>query len=173
MRTVSLPGVLLAAALLSACVAPALVLPSASQLMFNLLKPLVGLDPNVVHLYDQPLIRNRMVTLLGPHYDTALTLLRTADTIQREGMLFYVVSRYTPIPELADRAGLVWNGETNQMAVAIMRGDGVQVFREVVAARVDDARDAALAGVTPTWPSVMRDWFAPPTPAPAGTPSMP
>jgi hypothetical protein len=173
MRTVSLPGVLLAAALLSACVAPALVLPSASQLMFNLLKPLVGLDPNVVHLYDQPLVRNRMVALLGPHYDTALSLLRTADTIEREGMLFYVVSRYTPVPELAERAGLVWNGETNQMAVAILRGDGVQVFREIVDERVEAVRDEAVAAVTPTWPAVMQGWFEATTGIPAGAPAVP
>ncbi|MEQ8659926.1 MAG: hypothetical protein RLW62_03855 [Gammaproteobacteria bacterium] len=160
MRIASLSGILLAAALLGACVAPALVLPSASQLMFNLLKPLVGLDPNVVRLYDQPLVRNRMVALLGTHYDTARTLLETADTIQREGALFYVVSRFTPIPDIAAGAGLVWNGETNQMAVAILKGDGVQVFEEVVTRRVQAAEDAAVAAVTPTWPGVMQAWFA-------------
>ncbi|MEQ8231321.1 MAG: hypothetical protein RLW61_20220 [Gammaproteobacteria bacterium] len=159
MRTVSLPGILLAAALLGACVAPTLVLPSASQLMFNLLKPLVGLDPNAVGLYDQPLVRNRMVALLGPHYDTALALLRTADTIEREGALFYVVSRFTPIPELAERAGLVWNAETNQMAVAILRGDGVQVFHEFVARRAQEAEAAVMDAVTPTWPRAMQGWL--------------
>lgn len=173
MRTASLPAIVLAAALLGACAAPVLVLPSASQLMFNLLKPLVGLDPNVVHLYDQPLVRNRMIALLGPHYDSALTLLRTADTIQREGMLFFVVSRYTPIPDVAARAGLVWNGDTNQMAVAILRGDGVQVFQELVQRRVQAAQEQTVAAVTPSWPGVMQAWFETATGAPATSPSMP
>ena len=33
--------------------------------MWALLKPLVGLDPNDVGLFEQPLIKNRMQELLG------------------------------------------------------------------------------------------------------------
>ena len=182
MRSRSLAAIL--ALLLTACV-PALVMPSTTQLMLALLRPLVGLDPNAVNLYEQPLIKSRMTALLGEHYTTALTLLRTADALQREGPLFFVVSRYTPVPELAERAGLVWNADTNQMAVAILRGDGAQVFSEVVQRRVaaiedkaveatietavDTAVDTAVSGVAPRWPTVMQAWLETATGDPPAT----
>ena len=134
--------------------------------MWALLKPLVGLDPNVVNLYEQPLIKNRMTALLGPHYDTALTLLRTADQLQQEGPLFFVVSRFTPIPEIASRAGLVWNSDSNRMAAALVSGEGVQVFSEALghaieerAAAADTAVKAAVQEVV--WPAVMQAWVRP------------
>ena len=153
-------GLRLAAAclLLSGCFAPAMLMPSPASLMWALLKPLVGLDPNVVHLYDQPLIRDRMTALLGPNYDTALALLKTADQLQQEGPLFFVVSRFTPIPEVAEKAGLVWNKDTNQMAVAILKGDGVQVFAEAVQQQAVSEADAALTAAVPVWPVVMQAW---------------
>ena len=172
MRVRTYCGALLAAGLLVACV-PALVMPSTTQLMLALLKPLVGLDPNVVNLYEQPLIKSRMTALFGAHYDTAITVLKTADELQREGPLFFVVSRYTPIPDLAERVGLVWNAETNQMAAAVVRGDGVEVFSEFVQNKVQTAEqavvDAALDRVTPAWPAPMQPWFDPAaTPPPGG-----
>jgi hypothetical protein len=150
---------------LAGCVLP--ILPSPSQLMWALLKPLVGLDPNVVNLYEQPLIKNRMTALLGPHYDTTLTLLRTADQLQQEGPLFFVVSRFTPIPDLAKRAGLVWNSDTNRMAAALMRGDGVQVFTEALGDAIEErataAAETAVQGAVQdvVWPTVMQAWVRP------------
>lgn len=144
--------------LLSACLAPAMLMPSPAQLMWALLKPMVGLDPNIVHLYDQPLVRDRMTALLGPNYDTALQLLKTADQLQQQGPLFYVVSKFTPIPEIAEKAGLVWNADTNQMAVAILKGDGVQVFSEAVKSRATDEANAAMTAAVPVWPTVMQAW---------------
>ena len=143
---------------LSGCLAPALLMPSPAQLMWALLKPLVGLDPNVVHLYDQPLIRDRMTALLGPNYDTALQLLKTADQLQQQGPLFFVVSKFTPIPEVAEKAGLVWNADTNQMAVAMLKGDGLQVFSEAVQRKATDEANAAVTSVVPVWPTVMQAW---------------
>ncbi|HMV70625.1 MAG TPA: hypothetical protein PKZ77_03405 [Pseudomonadales bacterium] len=138
-------------ALLGGCLAPAMLLPSSSQLMWALLTPLVGFDPNRVNLFEQPVLRNRMVALLGEHYDPTMRLLRTANELRREGPLFYVVSRYTPIPEIADKAGLVWNSDTNQLAVALLKGDVTQVLSERVEAAVDErvaaVRDATLEGV--------------------------
>lgn len=59
-----------------------------------------------------------------------------------------MVSRYTPIPEIADKAGLVWNSDTNQLAVASLKGDVTQVLSERVEAAVDErvaaVRDATL-----------------------------
>lgn len=144
--------------MVSACFAPAMLMPSPAQLMWAMLKPLVGLDPNVVHLYDQPLIRDRMTALLGPHYDTALSLLKTADQLQQQGPLFFVVSKFTPVPELAEKAGLVWNADTNQMAVALLKGDGVQVFSEAVQRKASDEANAAMTSVVPVWPAVMQAW---------------
>lgn len=67
-------------ALLGGCLAPAMLLPSSSQLMWALLTPLVGFDPNRVNLFEQPVCpRNRMVALLGKHYDPTMRLLRTAN----------------------------------------------------------------------------------------------
>ncbi|MGL6011370.1 MAG: hypothetical protein ACRC0J_07640, partial [Shewanella oncorhynchi] len=67
------------ALMLNACVAPLLLMSPQGQLMWALLKPLVGLDPNDVGLFEQPLIKNRMQELLGKNYDTTLSLLKTAD----------------------------------------------------------------------------------------------
>ena len=146
-------------------------MPSSSQLMWALLKPLVGFDPNEVNLFEQPIVRNRMVALLGPNYDTTMQLLRTANELRKEGPLFYVVSRYTPVPEMAQKAGLVWNSETNQMAVALMKGDVTEVFAEKIeamagaqVARAEDAArdkvDATVQGVIPAWPAEM-SWVNP------------
>ncbi|MGE6109736.1 hypothetical protein [Aeromonas sobria] len=135
--------------MLSACVAPLLMMGPSSQLMWALLKPLVGFDPNEVNLFEQPLIKDRMTALLGPNYDTTVALLKTAGELQQEGPLFYVVSRYTPVPDLAQKAGLVWNSDTNQMAVKLLKGDAVEVFGE------------QLGQVTPSWPSEMSGWQTP------------
>ncbi|MGY4025471.1 hypothetical protein ACW5WQ_05845 [Aeromonas rivuli] len=132
--------------MLSACVAPLLLMGPSSQLMWALLKPLVGFDPNEVNLFEQPLIKDRMTALLGPNYDTTVALLKTAGELQQEGPLFYVVSRYTPVPDMAQKAGLVWNSDTNQMAVKLLKGDVVEVFGE------------QLGQMTPSWPSEMDGW---------------
>jgi len=169
--------------LLSGC----LLLPSQTDLMLALLRPLVGFDPNTVNLFEQPIIHKRMTTLLGPHYDNTMRLLRTANTIQREGALFYVVSRYTPIPTLAQKAGLVWNADTNQMAIGLLKGDSAQIYYEVVEQRIavtvaeageaveqrvdeekakaeqriDETVGGALRQVMPIWPQDIAAWLHP------------
>ncbi|MDZ7869651.1 MAG: hypothetical protein U5L02_10745 [Rheinheimera sp.] len=97
--------IVIMACVLTQCVAPALLLAPQGQLMWALLKPLVGLDPKEANLFKQPLIQSRLEPLLGSHYAGAVQLLETADKIQQEGPLFYVVSKYTPVPELAEKAG--------------------------------------------------------------------
>ncbi len=175
-----LAGALLVA-LLGGCLAPAMLLPSSSQLMWALLTPLVGFDPNRVNLFEQPLLRNRMVALLGERYEPTMRLLRTANELRREGPLFYVVSRYAPISEITDKAGMVWNSDTNQLAVALLKGDAAEVLSERIEAAVDgrvaaareatlervegaveDARDGAASvareaatTVLPVWPAAM------------------
>ena len=138
---------------LGACVAPALLLSPQSQLMWALLKPMVGLDPNEMNLLEQPLIKNRMQPLLGEHYDTAVTLLKTADKVQQEGPLFYLVSNHTPIPQLAEKAGFVWNSETNQMAVMLVSGGAPMVFAEQL--------NNQAAKVVPSWPVDLADYADP------------
>lgn len=139
--------------LLAGCVAPALLLSPQGQLMWALLKPLVGLDPNEMNLLEQPLIKNRMQPLLGEHYDTAVTLLKTADKLQQEGPLFYLVSNHTPIPQLAEKAGFVWNSETNQMAVMLVSGGAPQIFAEQL--------NNQAAKVVPSWPADLADYADP------------
>ncbi len=73
--------------MLSACVAPLLMMSPTSQLMWALLKPLVGFDPNEANLFEQPLIKDRMTAMLGPNYDSTMQLLKTANELQQEGPL--------------------------------------------------------------------------------------
>lgn len=135
---------------LSACVAPLLMMSPTSQLMWALLKPLVGFDPNEVNLFEQPLIKERMTDILGPNYDSTMQLLKTANELQQEGPLFYVVSRYAPVPDVAKQAGMVWNSQTNQLSVLLQKGDGTtQAFGE------------NLADTAPLWPTTMQDWQNP------------
>ena len=141
------------ALMLNACVAPLLLMSPQGQLMWALLKPLVGLDPNDVGLFEQPLIKNRMQELLGKNYDTTLSLLKTADKIQQEGPLIYLVSTYTPVPEMAEKAGLVWNSDTNQMAVMLMKGGAPSVFSEQFSNQAQK--------LVPSWPKELADYTDP------------
>jgi hypothetical protein len=160
MTTSCLPKVLVLRAwylavifLLSGCIAPALLFSPQGQLMWALLKPLVGLDPNEVNLFEQPLIKNRMQSLLGENYDTTVSLLKTANEIQQEGPLFYLVSRHTPIPLLAEKAGFVWNADTNQMAVLLVTGGAPQIFAEHINKQAEQ--------LIPSWPKELADYADP------------
>ncbi len=139
---------------LNACAAPLLLLSPQGQLMWALLKPLVGLDPKEVNLLKQPIIESRMAPLLGEHYTTAVALLDTANEIQQQGPLYYLVSNYTPVPELAEKAGLVWNAETNQMAVMLITGGSPTVFAEQVL-------NQQMEQVVPTWPKELVQYTDP------------
>lgn len=146
MRLMPLLRVACLSLMLSACVAPLLMSP-ASQLMGALLTPLVGFDPNEVDLFEQPLIKERMVAVLGPDYDNTMQLLRTANELRQEGPLFYVLSRYSPVPEVASQAGMVWNAQNNLLSVMLQQpGGGTRTFGE------------GQAGTTPTWPGAMQAW---------------
>ncbi|WP_372870221.1 hypothetical protein [Shewanella sp.] len=142
---------------LQACVAPMLLLSPQSQLLWAVLKPLVGLDPNQVNLLEQPMIKSRLEPMLGEHYGTAVKLLQTANELQQEGPLFYMVSRYTPVPEMAEKAGFVWNSDTNQMAVMLIKGDVTQVFAEPLQQAVKDK----MGEVAPSWPAELAEYSSP------------
>jgi hypothetical protein len=130
-----------------------MLLAPQSQLLWALLKPMVGLDPKEANLFKQPLIQARLEPLLGSHYAAAVQLLETADKIQQEGPLFYVVSKYTPVPELAEKAGFVWNSETNQMAVLLVSGGAPQIFAEKL--------NNEIAQQVPSWPAELSDYTDP------------
>lgn len=151
-------------ATLFGCAAPVLMMSPQGQLMWALLKPLVGLDPGTMELWNQPMFKGRMTALLGDDYDTAMQLLRTANSLQQEGPLFFIVSRSSPIPDIARGAGLVWNADTNQMAALIARGEAADVFaeyvKETVVATAGEAAAAAVPVVKPTWPVAMQPWLA-------------
>jgi hypothetical protein len=125
-------GVILIALSLSACVSQLLLGDAQSRLMWALLRPLVGFDPNELNLFENPLIKDRMVVLLGDKYAPTMKLLRTAREIKQEGALFYMVSRYAPkeVQEVADKAGFIWNGDTNQMAVMLIENGAPQIIAE-------------------------------------------
>lgn len=150
--------VLLVSLLLSGCVAP-LLAGAQSQLMWAFLKPLVGFDPNEVNLFEQPLIKDRMQPLLGEHYGTAVTLLKTADEIQQEGPLFYVLSNNKVTGPLADKAGFVWNSQTNQMAVLLQQQGKSAVFSEPLANAA--AESTSAAATVPVWPQAMQALLTP------------
>ena len=138
---------------LAGCAAPALLMPSSSQVIWALLKPLVGFDPNMVNLWEQPAIKSRLSAFLGERYAPVMQLVRTADELKQEGPLFYVVSRYTPVPQIADKAGLVWNKDTNQFA-ALLHKDGVtEILSEKLQTAVEDRASAAARTLVPKWPA--------------------
>ena len=158
MRCIVLLKVLLVSLLLSGCVAP-LLMGAQSQLMWALLKPLVGFDPNEVNLFEQPLNKDRMQPLLGEHYGTAVQLLKTADEIQQEGPLFYVLSNNEVTGPLAKQAGFVWNSQSNQMAVLLQEQGKSLVFSEPLA---EAAKGSALApDQLGAWPTAMRSLLDP------------
>lgn len=130
--------------LLTACAAPLLLMNPQAQLLIQLLKPMVGLDPNKAGLFEQPLIQDRLKPLLGPYYQDTIAILKTAESIQQQGPLLYLVSKDSPFPQVAEKAGFVFNSETNQMAVVLLKGDVSQVFAEQL---VDSAQQQI-----PAWP---------------------
>lgn len=117
------------------------------RLMGALIKPLVGFDPNDVNLFEIPVVKERMTQLLGDHYEPTMTLLRTAQEIQQEGALYYVVSRYAPeeVTQYTDQAAMIWNADTNQLAVMLIQDRMPTLFSEQIA----DAK-AAILPVIPT-----------------------
>lgn len=189
-----LPAVLCLA--LCACVSSLLIGNQLqSRLMWAVLKPLVGFDPNEVNLFEIPQVRERVTALLGDYYEPTVTLLRTADQIQQEGALIYVSSRVleeittVPLPAevqvlqeqveqvrevqeqvgrvqeeveavqeqvaevrtqvqvLRSAAGLVWNGDTNQLAVILVERGVSHVFAE---------QQQGEAALPPVWPISMQ-----------------
>ena len=106
-----------------------------SLLMKAIFKPLVGFDPTEVKLLEKPIIKERMQALLGEKYEPAMKLLNTAQEIQQEGALFYIASHYAPkqVQAITDKAGMVWNGDTNQMAVVLIENGKAEIFSEQIA----------------------------------------
>jgi hypothetical protein len=141
--------IVLLSGLLTACLG-GLIAQAGTQVILAILKPMVGLDPNSNGLFQQPIIKDRMQGFLGDKYEPVMQLLLTANELQEEGPLFYVVSRYTPVPELAEKAGFVWNSETNQMAVMLITGGSPAVLAERVL--VKQANQAMVEAV-PQWPT--------------------
>jgi hypothetical protein len=135
--------------LLTACLG-GLIAQAGTQVLLAILKPMVGLDPNSNGLFQQPVIKDRMQGFLGDKYEPVMQLLLTANELQEEGPLFYVVSRYTPVPELAEKAGFVWNSDTNQMAVMLISGGSPTVIAERVLVK---QANQAMAEVVPQWPT--------------------
>jgi hypothetical protein len=136
---------------LTACVSSLLLGNKAqSKLMWAFLKPLVGFDPNEVNLFETPMIKNRMTKLLGDKYEPTMKLLRTAQEIQQEGALFYVTSRYAPpkVQAITDKAAMVWNADTNQMAVMLIK-DGTP---EIISEQLDKAKQT----ITPVLPTELK-----------------
>ena len=132
--------------LLSGCVAPMLAM-GQNQLMWSLIKPLVGLDPSSSKLFERPMIKNRMTALLGDDYQDTLTLLRTAPKLQQEGTLFYLASDDSSTKS-SERASLVWNAQTNQMSAMLHKDELTRVFTE------SDSEQ------TVAWPQTVQAWLA-------------
>lgn len=136
---------------LSACVSSMLIGNKLqSKLMWSFLKPLVGFDPNEVNLFEAPIIKDRMTALLGDKYEPTMKLLRTAQEIQQEGALFYVASRFAPaqVQAITDKAGMVWNADTNQMAVMVIKDGVPEIFSEQI--------EGAKEKITPVLPKELQ-----------------
>jgi hypothetical protein len=154
MRTPQFIAIAFMCIFLSACVSSLLIGNQLqSKLMWSFLKPLVGFDPNEVDLFETPMVKNRMTSLLGDKYEPTMKLLRTAQTIQQEGALFYVASRYAPpqVQEITDKAAMVWNADTNQMAVMLIK-DGTP---DIISEQVEGAKQA----ITPILPKELQSAY--------------
>lgn len=139
---------------LSACVSSLLIGNQLqSKLMWSFLKPLVGFDPNEVNFFEAPIIKDRMTALLGDKYEPTMKLLRTAQEIQQEGALFYVASRYAPaqVQTITDKAGLVWNSDTNQMAVMVIKNGAPEILSEQI--------EGAKEKITPVLPKELQSAY--------------
>lgn len=146
--------VFFAALLLTGCLAPALLLGNQSQILGELLRPLVGFNPLDVKLFENPLIKDRMVALMGEeNYRTATTLLYTATELQMQGPLFFVTSKHSPLPHLAEKAGFVWNKEHNQMAILLVSGGKTEIFTELV--------HSGAKEIIPSWPDELLEYTKP------------
>lgn len=155
MRLSKIIAIALVSLCLSACVSSLLIGNQLqSKLMWSFLKPLVGFDPNSVNFFEAPIVKDRMTAILGDKYEPTMKLLRTAQEIQQEGALFYVASRYAPtqVQAVADKAGLVWNSQTNQMAVMLIQGGKPEIFSEQIA--------GAAETITPVFPKELQNAFA-------------
>ncbi len=53
------------------------------------------------------------------------------------------------------------NKDTNQRAVAILKGDGAQVFAESLQQTAANQVEGALAPTGPVWPTAMQAWLSP------------
>lgn len=152
MRVLKSLSTLVTALLLAGCVSSLLVGNQLqSRLMWAFIEPLVGFNPNEINFFEAPLVKDRMTALLGDKYEPAMKLLRTANQIQQEGALYYVVSRYAPpqAQAVVDTAGLVWNADTNQMAVLLVQ-DGIP---DLVA---EQAQAAAAQAIEPVLPAELK-----------------
>lgn len=154
MRATKFLAISLICITLTACVSSLLIGNKVqSKLMWSFLKPLVGFDPNEVNLFETPMIKNRMTKLLGDKYEPTMKLLRTAQEIQQEGALFYVASRYAPpkVQAITDKAGMVWNADTNQMAVVLIKDGIPQIFSEQI--------EKAKEKITPVLPQELKNAY--------------
>ncbi len=152
MRVPKWLAVALCSVVLAGCV-PSLLVGNQlqSRLMWAFLTPLVGFNPNEINFFEAPIVKDRMTALLGDKYDPVMKLLRTANEIQHEGALYYVVSRYAP-PEaqaIVDTAGLVWNADTNQMAVMLIEDGAPELIAE-------QATNAAINALVPKLPAELQ-----------------
>lgn len=155
MRTTKIIAALLISLMLSACVSSLLIGNQVqSKLMWTFLKPLVGFDPNEVKFFEAPIIKDRMTAMLGDKYEPTMKLLRTAQEIQQEGALFYVASRYAPtqVQAVTDKAGMVWNSQTNQMAVMLIKDGKPEIFSE----QIEGAKEA----ITPLFPQELQNAYS-------------
>lgn len=120
---------------LTACASVLIGNKAQSMLTRALFKSLVGFDPTEVKLLERPIIKDRMVALLGDKYEPTMKLLNTAQEIQQEGALFYIASRYAPaqVQAITDKAAMVWNADTNQMAVMLIQDGKAELLSEQIA----------------------------------------
>lgn len=154
MRITKLTAIAFICIFLTACVSSLLIGNQLqSKLMWSFLKPLVGFDPNEVNLFETPMVKDRMTAILGDKYEPTMKLLRTAQDIQQEGALFYVASRYAPpqVQAITDKAAMVWNADTNQMAVMLIKDGTPEIFSE----QIEGAKEA----ITPMLPKELQNAY--------------
>jgi len=150
MRIGKLISVGLVCLVLSACASVLIGNKAQALMMKSLFKPLVGFDPTEVKILENSMVKSRMQALLGNKYDATMKLLNTAQEIQQEGALFYIASHYAPtqVQSITDKAGLIWNSNTNQMAVLLIKDGTPEIFSEQI--------EGVKEKLTPTLPQELQ-----------------
>jgi uncharacterized membrane protein len=102
-----------------------------------------GVYPHNVHLWDEPVIHNRLETLLGPSMKTFIEFSRVQSPVMKDAGVFYVTGS-KPHQGGSDGAVFLADPDSDTLAVILFEKGSRQDFKE-------GGRDVALPAEVVTW----------------------